>query len=233
MSRTCRIRSADRTSSNVARKAATSWRWQIGHKTNGIGQDNLVQTGASSLSRIVGSNVANNISSAMTSAPVKRLNNVDFPALGIADQCDHWPWGLLPPATGAGRASFAPPPILCEAAHHAIADHPAVGLNLRFAGAAKKNQSRRVAVQGGSNCAPIGRLDNHRCANSTCNRPSAVAARFTKNFEDQPGAVDHFRFDGFFQIALLNGGQTAIDDQQFRVVQTKHFGDFFHLACAK
>ena len=80
MSRTCNTRSASSTSSSVARNAAT----------NCVGKSEINPTvsermtfrpDGSSIPRIVGSSVANNISFAITFAPVILLKIVDLPAL--------------------------------------------------------------------------------------------------------------------------------------------------------
>ena len=80
MSRTCTIRSAASTSSSVARKAATS---SVGRSLmNPTVSDRITSSPlASFTARIVGSSVAKSMSLAITSAPVSRLNSVDFPAL--------------------------------------------------------------------------------------------------------------------------------------------------------
>ncbi|MCY1176147.1 hypothetical protein D9M73_164080 [compost metagenome] len=80
MSRTWISKSADTTSSSVALKAATSW---VGSsETNPTVSDRIaLSIPGSAICRSVGSSVANSRSSAMTSAPVMRLNSVDFPAL--------------------------------------------------------------------------------------------------------------------------------------------------------
>ena len=80
MSRTWTMRSADTTSSSVARKAATSWVGRSEMKPTVSDRIALSKPG-SRISRIVGSSVANSRFSANTLRPVSRLNRVDLPAL--------------------------------------------------------------------------------------------------------------------------------------------------------
>ena len=54
---------------------------QIGNETHRIGQDRLASCSGSLKPRIVGSSVANSMFFASTSAPVRRLNRLDLPAL--------------------------------------------------------------------------------------------------------------------------------------------------------
>ena len=79
MSRTWMSRSAEATSSSVARNAATNC---VGSsETNPTVSDRIALSKPGSLiSRIVGSSVAKSIFSARTSPPVIRLKSVDFPA---------------------------------------------------------------------------------------------------------------------------------------------------------
>ena len=80
MSRTWTMRSAEITSSSVARKAATSWVGRSEMKPT-VSERIALSNPGSAISRIVGSSVANSRSSASTSARVSRLNRVDLPAL--------------------------------------------------------------------------------------------------------------------------------------------------------
>ncbi len=80
MSRTCTIRSASSTSSSVARKAATNCVGRSLMKPTVSDKITSVPSGRLT-ARIVGSSVAKSMSLAITSAPVRWLNSVDFPAL--------------------------------------------------------------------------------------------------------------------------------------------------------
>ena len=79
MSRTWIMISALNTSSNVARNAATN---SVGKsEINPTVSDRMTRCPVASVKlRIVGSSVANNISFAITCAPVRRLKRVDLPA---------------------------------------------------------------------------------------------------------------------------------------------------------
>jgi len=80
ISRTCTSTWAERTSSNVARKAAIR---SVGRsEINPTVSDRIaVRPDGRTTLRMVGSRVANSISFAMTAESVNRLNRVDFPAL--------------------------------------------------------------------------------------------------------------------------------------------------------
>ena len=80
MLRTWTSKSADRTSSSVARKAAIN---SVGRsETNPTVSDRItLSKPGNRISRMVGSSVANSKFSANTASPVKRLKSVDFPAL--------------------------------------------------------------------------------------------------------------------------------------------------------
>ena len=80
MSRTWTTKSAAFTSSRVARNAATSWVGKSDTKPT-VSDKIALSTPGRLICRIVGSSVAKSKSSAITVAPVMRLNNVDFPAL--------------------------------------------------------------------------------------------------------------------------------------------------------
>ena len=76
-------------------------------------------TPGNAIARIVGSSVANSRSSAITPAPVNRLNSVDLPRIGVADQRDNRPRRAFAPfaVQAAGLAhlfEFAQPPIRCR-----------------------------------------------------------------------------------------------------------------------
>ena len=78
-SRTCTITSAAVTSSRVARKAAMSCVGRSEMKPT-VSDMIALSTPGKWMARMVGSSVAKSRSSAITVAPVKRLNSVDFPA---------------------------------------------------------------------------------------------------------------------------------------------------------
>ena len=79
-STTCNKKSACTASSKVALKASTSW-WGSRRTKPTVSVKSTARPDDNFNLRVVGSNVANNLSSAKTSAPVRRLSSEDFPAL--------------------------------------------------------------------------------------------------------------------------------------------------------
>src|SRR5262245_51556809 len=63
-------------------------------------------------------------------------------------------------------------------------------------------------------------------------RAFARARALAENFEDQAGAVEHLGVPGLFEIALLHGGERAIDDHQAGIKGLHQAGDFLDLALA-
>ncbi len=80
VSTTCKSNSASRTSSNVERNAATKWWGSFWIKPTVSVSKKRLPSGSSTW-RVVGSSVAKSLSSTNTSASVKALSKVDFPAL--------------------------------------------------------------------------------------------------------------------------------------------------------
>ena len=129
----------------------------------------------------------------------------------------------------------ARPPNLIEIAPdlgHTIADQPAVGLNLRFARTAQKPETAALAFQVGPTAhqspgliIEMGEFDLHP--------PLGGRGTLAKDFEDQPGAVDHLALELFLKVALLHRGQRAVDDDQFGLMQFARGGDILDLAFAK
>ena len=100
---------------------------------------------------------------------------------------------------------------------HAITDHPAIGLNLRFTGTAKKTETTPLPLQVGPAADQSARLIVKMCQ---FNLQPAFRSRgtCTENLQDQPGAVDNLDLELFFQIALLNSRQGTVYNQNVRIV---------------
>src|SRR5437879_11713690 len=54
----------------------------------------------------------------------------------------------------------------------------------------------------------------------------------TEDFQDQPGAIEHLRTPGLFEIALLNRRERAIHDNNSGIIGFDDPGNLFHLALA-
>jgi hypothetical protein len=147
--------------------------------------------------------------------------------IGVADQSDHRPRRTLPPRTMQG----ASPRYLLQLPaqlRHPIADQPPVGLDLGFAGAAEKPEATALTleVSPASHKATglvieMGELD--------LQPPFRGRGALAEYFEDQAGAVDHLGLDRGLEVALLDGRDRGIDDDQFRVGLRRRLPDRFHL----
>ena len=78
------------------------------------------------------------------------------------------------------------------------------------------SRSRRAGAPGGSRSAPAGSSGRSRCASSTCSRPSRVRRALAEDLQDQAGAVEHLAVPGLLQVALLDGADRMIDDDEAR-----------------
>ena len=99
-------------------------------------------------------------------------------------------------------------------AGHAVADHAPVGFDLGFARTAEEAETAALplkvgpaADQSSGLVVKVGQFDLQ--ATFRRRRP------LPENLEDQAGPVDHLALQLFFQIALLDRGERAIDDDQF------------------
>ena len=91
----------------------------------------------------------------------------------------------------------------CLQLGHAVADQPAVGLDLGLAGAAEEAEAAALALEVGPGAdqppgliIEMGELDLQPALGGR--RPLA------EDFEDQPGAVDHLGLGALLQILLLD-----------------------------
>ena len=111
---------------------------------------------------------------------------------------------------------------------HAIADHPAVGFDLRLAGAAEEAETTALALEVGPRpdepsglVIEVGEFDLQ----------AAFGGRgaLTEDLEDQTRAVDHLALELFLEVALLDRGERAIDDDQLSVLAVAGHGDVLDL----
>ena len=95
-----------------------------------------------------------------------------------------------------------------------VADQTAVGLDLGFAWPTKEAEAAALAFQMGPAAHKTASLIIKMCE---FDLQAAFGGRctFSENLEDKPGAIYHFALQLVFEIALLDGGQYAIDDDQF------------------
>ncbi len=113
---------------------------------------------------------------------------------------------------------------LAAQAAHPLTDHPPIGLDLRLAGAAEKAEATALALKVGPAAHQPALLVvemrefDLQAAFRRC-RP------FAEDFEDQPGPVNDLALELLLQIALLDCGQGAIDDNQLGLVQLAISGD--------
>ena len=59
------------------------------------------------------------------------------------------------------------------------------------------------------------------------------AGALAKDFQNQPGAIDHLGLQQFFKIALLHRGNGAIDDDHFGLHRCNQAGQTLDLAAAQ
>jgi hypothetical protein len=112
-----------------------------------------------------------------------------------------------------------------------LLDDAPVGLELRFARSTQKSEPaalpfemRPGAHQPALLIGEVGELHLQR----SLPRPRPCA----ENFQDQPGAVEHLRVPGLFEIALLHRGERAIHHDQARLQALDQSGDLLDLAGA-
>jgi hypothetical protein len=115
---------------------------------------------------------------------------------------------------------------------HAIADQASIGFDLRFARSAQKAKPTALALKvspaADESTGLIVEVCQFDLQSALC-RHGALA----ENFEDQPCPVDHFALELFFEIALLDRGQAAIDDDQTGIVLIARGSDIRDLAFAE
>ena len=115
---------------------------------------------------------------------------------------------------------------------HALADHAAVGLDLRFAGATKEPETAALAFEVGPAAhqaallvIEMGKFD----LQAAFRRRGTLA----EDLEDQPCAVDDLAFELVLEVALLDRGQRAVHHDKFRFVLLAGDADIVDLARAE
>ena len=112
-----------------------------------------------------------------------------------------------------------------------FADQPAVGFDLRFAGAAQEAEAAALTFEMGpaahQPAALIGQMGEFDLQTAF---PGLRA--FAEDFENERGAVEHLGSPRPFEIALLHGAQMRVDDDHFRFERARLGGDLFDLAGA-
>src|SRR3546814_16003205 len=99
---------------------------------------------------------------------------------------------------------------VCSSDLHAIADQPAVGFDLRFAGAAEKAEAAALAFEvGPTPHQPPGLIIEMRQLD--LEPPFGGRRALAEDFEDQPGAVDHLGLERGFAVALLDRRQRGLE----------------------
>ena len=174
---------------------------QVRHEADRVGQDHLVEPGQADVAhrRVERreQQVLREHSFARQAIEKRRLSGVR-----IADQRNDRPRRALPPV-----AVQRPRPLhLVELApdlRHAVADHPPVGLDLRFAGAAKEAEAAALALEVGPAPHQPARLIVEM-RELDLQPPFGGRGALAENLEDQPGAVDHLGAGLLLQVLLLN-----------------------------
>ena len=115
---------------------------------------------------------------------------------------------------------------------HPVADQPAIGLDLGFAGTAEEAEAAALALEVGPAAdQPAGLIVEMR--ELDLEPPFRGCRPLAENFEDQAGAVDHFGAGFVFQILLLDRGQGGVDNHQSGLVLLCRSGDLLDLALAE
>ena len=182
------MRSAEITSSSVARKAATSWVGSSEMKPTVSRQDRLVEAGQRDLAHRRVERREQQILRHHVGVG-EAVEQGRLAGIGVADQGDDRPGRALAAGAveGAGAGDLLE---LLPELGHAVADQPAVGLDLGLAGAAEEAEAAALPLEVGP--APhqparliveMGELDLQPALRGR--RPLA------EYLEDQAGAVDH------------------------------------------
>ena len=142
----------------------------------------------------------------------ERIEQGRFAGVGIPHQGHH---GIRHPAP-RGAVQFARAPHGLDVAlqlDDAIADEPAIRLDLGFAGTAEEAEAAALPLEVGPGPHQARPLIGER-GQFDLQRALLGPGTGAENLENQPGAVDYLGAPRFFQIALLYRRQAAVDDGQ-------------------
>ena len=115
---------------------------------------------------------------------------------------------------------------------HAVADQPAVGLDLGLAGAAEEAEAAALALEVGPGAHQPARLIVEM-GELDLQPPLRGRRPLAENLEDQPGAVDHLGLGRRLQILLLDRRDRGVDDDQLGLGLAHRVGDLLDLAGAE
>ena len=202
-------------------------RRQIGHKAHRIRQDRLVIAGQGKFAhrrvecgeqQVLGKDIG-------SGQPVEQGR---FAGIGIANQRDHRPGRALAPVA-MQRAGLAQMGKILAQFRHPVADHPAIGFDLGFARTTEKTEATALPLQVGpaahqTTCLIV-KMSEFNLKTPLCGGGSG-----TEYLQNQAGSVDNLDVQLFFQIALLDRTQTAIDNQYGRGLLRHHLADLVDLA---
>ena len=137
-----------------------------------------------------------------------------------------WPTGAMQPARRLNFLDF-----VFQSAD-AVADQPAVGLDLRLSGAAHESKTAALAFQMGPGAHQAAALIVEM-RQFDLQRALLGLGAAAEDFQDQAGAVEHFGIPGLLQIALLDRRQRAIHHHEFDVLRCDQPRDLLDLALAE
>src|SRR5690606_21754074 len=100
---------------------------------------------------------------------------------------------------------------------HALPDHSPISLDLRLARAPEEPEAAALAFQVRPRAHETTLLVIEVCE-FDLQTPFGSRRTLTEYLEDQTGPVDHLALQRFFQIALLDRRQRAVDDDQLGLV---------------
>ena len=117
---------------------------------------------------------------------------------------------------------------LAAQARHAIADQPAIRLDLGLARAAEKAETAPLALEVGPAAdQPAGLVIEMRQLDL---EPALGGARaFAEDLEDQAGAVDHLALQRSLEVTLLHRREARIEHGQLQLAVAHRLGQGFHL----